>query len=91
MVDTNHGTDNNNSHHQLPHQLTTSSAMDFSNHLDWRYPTTVGAITTDNAQATQNMMSVGENIIAKQQDCLLDLCKATSHHDDTLSSKSMPH
>ena len=91
MVDANHGTDNNNSHHQLPCQLTTSSTLDLSNHLNWRYPATVGAIATDNAHATQNMISVRENIVVKQQDCLLDLCKATSHHDDTLSGKSMPH
>jgi hypothetical protein len=87
MVDTNHGAANNNSHPQLPHQLTTSSTMDFSDRLNWRYPATVGAITTDNAQATQNMMLVRENIVVKQQDCLLDFCKATSHHDDTLSGK----
>jgi hypothetical protein len=90
MVDANHGTDNNNSHHQLPRQLTTSSALDLSNQ-NWRYLATVGAIATDNAHATQNMILVRENIVVKQQDCLLDLRKATSHPNDMLSGKPMPH
>jgi hypothetical protein len=93
MLNTNHGTDNN-SHHQLPHQLTTSSRTNFSNYLNQRYLSRaagVGAIATYNAQATQNLISVRENILAKQQDHLLDRHKATSHHNGILSSKLMPH
>jgi len=93
MLDPNHGTDNN-SHHQLPRQLTTSSRTNLSNRLNQRYPSRAaagGAIAIDNAQATWNLISVRENILAKQQDHLLDRHKATSHHDDILSRKSMPH
>jgi len=92
MLDTNHDA-YNNSHHQLPRQLTTSSPTNFSNRLHWRYPSRVagvGAIATDNIQATQNLISVRENILAKQQGHLLDRHKATSHHNGILSSKSMP-
>jgi hypothetical protein len=93
MLNPNNSTDNN-SHHQLPHQLTTLSCTNLSNCLNQKYPSRAaagGAIATDNAQATQNLISVRENILAKQQDHLLDRHKATSHHNDILSRKSMPH